>query len=67
MSIERIEQCILGLKRYGLLQGRVKTINIQFAEYVKEIQVTSGTATSSEWLAWVFRWPKDPMSHSLDD
>jgi len=71
VSLERVEQVLLGLRKYGLLRGRVRVIRIQFEDYVKEIQVEGlvgwqGFATSSEWMAWVFRWKKDPMSHFLD-
>jgi hypothetical protein len=70
ISLQRIEQCLLGLDRYGLLRGRVKTISIQFEDYRKEIGISPDTkgriASSSQWLAWVFRWPKDDMSDPLD-
>ena len=72
ISVQRIEQCLLGINSYGLLQGRVKTINIRFGDYCKEIRVRCSTigrgrtASSSEWLAWVYRWPKDSRYHLLD-
>jgi len=72
ISVQRIEQCLLGLDRYGLLRGRVKTINIRFGDHRKEVKVSCGTVgraritTSSEWLAWAYRWPKDDMFHPLD-
>lgn len=73
VSFDRIWQCICGLKSYGLLRGRVDTIRICFGLDIKEVQVNNGTsisrvriATSGEWLAWLYRWPKDDLSHPSD-
>lgn len=72
VSLERIEQCISGFERYGLLRGRVKLVHLRFGEYFKEILVRAGNsgrrkeASGSEWLAWVYRWPKDDMYSPLD-
>jgi hypothetical protein len=73
-QIQRIEQCLLGLDRYGLLKGRVKTIDLQHGTYRKEIHINNNAdplgqvkpASSSEWLAWKYRWRKDDMAHYCD-
>jgi hypothetical protein len=72
MSLQRIEECILGLNRYRVLRGKVETIRIQSSDYFKEIQVNGPTishkriATSGEWLSWVYRWPSDAKFDLLD-
>ena len=73
VSFERVWQCISGLARYGLLQGRVNTIRICFGSDMKVVQANSSTAnrrartaTSGQWLAWKYVWPRDPCSYQLD-
>jgi hypothetical protein len=73
VSFERVWQCISGLARYGLLQGRVHTIRIYFGSDIKVIHVNSSTvthrartATSGQWLAWKYVWPRDICAHRLD-
>lgn len=72
VSPHRVWECIRGLDSYGLLRGRVETIRICFGSDIKEIQVDNNkngrarVASSSEWLAWLYRWPRNSLSHPLD-